>query len=380
MTPTRAYRRLLADRRGIAIPLVLMLIVFLTISLSAGFIIAGNEHQIGLDHDAQLRAFAVAQEGIEQYLVSTTTLPASFPDVQTLAVNGDTATVTMRQFRAAGPGYSAIYVVTSVGKAMKSMLRRSASTPIAQRTVSQFVTWQSGTINVQAAWTALNGLNKNGVSGTVTGVDQADATTSCSASGTTIAGIAVPDTSFHQNGGNTNWIGGNPANGPLYLGTPGQNGTAKTAIDLDWAGILAGSIPPDFTIKTTAPTSGTWPTTTQMNNFPVILVKGDLSGAPSVGKGILIVTGNATFGPDWHGLVLVGGTITMNGASGSITGAAYSGLNIQVGTAVPNAAVGNGNISVKYSACDVSKSLSKFGGWQRVQNSWVDNWPSYSVP
>ena len=63
MTPTRAYRRLLADRRGIAIPLVLMLIVFLTISLSAGFIIPGNEHQIGLDHDAQLRAFAVAQEG-----------------------------------------------------------------------------------------------------------------------------------------------------------------------------------------------------------------------------------------------------------------------------------------------------------------------------
>ena len=384
MTNHLATAALAHDRRGIALPMVLLLTVLLTISLSAGFLIAGNEHQVGTDHDAQIKAFAVAQQGVERYLTDVTALPTTFPDTRTITVTGGTATVTLRRIRASGSGFSAIYAVTSVGDATSANLRRSANTPVAERSISQFVTWQSAALNGAAAWTSLSGLTKNGNSGTASGIDAADATTGCAGGPTAVPGIAVPNTMFTQNGGSSAWIDGNPDNAPSYIGTPGQNGTAVDSIGIDWAGILAGSIAPDFTLnRLVTPNTGAWPSNAQFANWPVVLVKGNVVNGDnlSAGLGVLIVTGNADLSNfKWHGVVLIGGSLTMSGSNGQVWGTAYSGLNIQLGQSVAASAVGNGNILAQFSSCDVAKALLKFGGWHRVQNTWADNWPTYTVP
>jgi len=383
-----SMRRLLENRRGIALPLVLMLTVFLTISIGAGFLIAGNEHTVGLDHDAQLKAFAAAQEGVERYLVNVTSLPTSFPDVQVITVSGGVDTVTMRKFRdSVVGGAKAIYVVTSVGNATSSNLRRSANTPVAQRTISQLVYWQGATLSADAAFTTLATINtKNGVSGKVSGVNVADPVTSCAGGGPSIPGLAIPDTSLNMNGNNTNWIDGNPDNTPVYIGTPGPSGTARDSVNIDWPGILAGSIAPDFVLDRTGKKStGSWPTASQFLNWPVVLVKGDITNGDNLkgngGEGVLIVTGNADFSNfTWHGIVLIGGTVTNSGSGAAVWGSLYGGLNVELGQTVPAADIGNGNVLVQYNSCDVTNALNNFYGWRRVQNSWADNWPSYTVP
>lgn len=388
MTTIRPTGLPLGDRRGIALPLVLMLTVFLTISVGAGFVLAGAEHQVGTDHDAQLKAYAVAQEGVEKYLVNVTSIPTVFPDVRTISVNGGTATVTMRVIRAdGGVTAPAIYAITSVGNATSSNLRRSASTPVAERSISQFVTWQTGTITTDAAFTSLATINtKNGVSGKVSGDNVADPVTSCAGGGPSIPGLALPDGSLNANGNSTSWIDGNPDNTPVYIGSPGPSGTAVDSVKVDWAGVLAGSIAPDFVLdRTNNKNNGTWPTASQFLNWPVVMVKGDVTNGDNLkgtgGEGVLIVTGNADFSNlTWHGIVLVGGYVTNSGAGAAVWGSLFSGLNVELGMTVPATDIGNGNVLVQYNSCDISNALTNFGGWRRIQNSWADNWPSYTVP
>lgn len=396
MTTRRPERFPLGDRRGIALPLVLMLTLFLTISIGAGFIIAGNEHQVGTDHDAQLKAFAVAQEGVERYLTDVTALPAVFNNgtcvgsscinVQTISVNGGSAVDTMRLIRAkGGTGVPAIYAITATGFATAANLRRSAMTPHGQRTIAQFVIWQDATLAADAAFTSLDSINvKNGVSGKVSGDDIADPVTSCAGGGASIPGLAVPNNSVNMNGNSTSFIDGNPDNTPVYIGTPGPTGTAKDSVTVDWAGILAGSIAPDFVLdRTGGKNNGTWPTTSQFANWPVVMVKGNVTNGDNInnGEGVLIVTGNADLSNIiWHGIVLIGGDVTLSGNKANVWGSLITGLNVQLGAAAGTTTVGNGKVLVQYNSCDISKALLKFGGWRRIQNSWADNWPSYTMP
>jgi hypothetical protein len=384
--PDHAVRARVRDRRGVALALVLLLTLMLSISVGAAFIIANNEHDVGTDHDAELKAYAVAQEGVERYLTDVTSLPTTFPDTRTIGVTGGSATVTLNIFRtSASASVASIYVLTSVGKATTANLRRSSSTPVGQRTISQMLTWQTGTIDANAAFTSLSGLNiKNGSSGTVSGVDVADPATGCAGGQPAIAGLAVPNSGLDMNGNNTNFIDGNPDNTPIYIGTSGPSGTAVQSVDVDWAGILAGSIAPDFVLDRTGKKStGSWPNSSQFANWPVVLVKGNITNGDNVsnGEGVLIVTGDADLSNFiWHGIVLVGGQITLSGSKANVWGSLFTGLNEEVGTNVSTGTVGNGNVLVQYNSCDISEALLKFGGWRRVQNTWTDNWPSYAVP
>ena len=174
----------------------------------------------------------------------------------------------------------------------------------------------------------------------------------------------------------TNPINGNPDNAPILLGTPGTSGTGKDAVEVDWAGISAGTaLPPTYTIP-----GNSWPTAAQMDNWPVILVNGDLSlsGSETNGKGILIVTGNLTMGGSWNhnGIVLVGGVLTSNG-NNAIQGAVITALNIKLGINVPQNAIANGNKTFQYNSCSIASALKRIGSVQRVRNGWTDTWSSY---
>ena len=109
----------------------------------------------------------------------------------------------------------------------------------------------------------------------------------------------------------------------------------------------------------------------------MIRVNGDVD-LPSDGKGILIVTGNFSLNGSqrWDGLVLVGGTLTSSG-NNTIQGAIITGLNIKVGMAVGQTAIGNGTKTFQYSSCNLMRALGHVGSVQRVRNGWTDTWSSY---
>ncbi|HET9134866.1 MAG TPA: hypothetical protein VFN90_11210, partial [Gemmatimonadales bacterium] len=118
-------------------------------------------------------------------------------------------------------------------------------------------------------------------------------------------------------------------------------------------------------------------------NWPIVFVEGNKtlnnSDVPSpAGQGILIVTGDLTMNGNtkWSGIVLVGGRLTSNG-NNTVLGATYSGLNIKLGQTVSTQTLGNGTKTFQYHSCHIASAMARFGGWQRMTNAWVDNWPSY---
>ncbi|MES2124186.1 MAG: hypothetical protein V4503_05805 [Gemmatimonadota bacterium] len=368
---SRTCRRT-SDRRGAALMTVMLLVLLLMIAIIGAFTRTTTERRIALDETSLVDAFAIAQSGIDQYLIAKTAIPSTLPDSATYTVTGGRAVVTLRSFRTTST--DTLLLITSRGEATGS--RYNAGTSIATRTVAQFIRFGGGSIDIPGGFTALAGFNKNGSSGEASGIDQCPGSTNPA-----IAGVAVPTGGYSQSGNSsTNWINGNPDNAPLYIGTPGIAGTAKDVVDIDWAGIVARtSITPDYYQKTTSPTSGAWPTNAQINgtNWPTVFVEGN-SSMPSGGQGILIVTGDLTMSgsDDWNGLVLVGGSYTSNGNT-TVSGGLISGLNVKLGIAVSASSLGNGTKKILYNSCDLAKALAKYGGWSRMGNAWTDNWPSY---
>lgn len=365
------------NERGATLVIVLMLLVLLAIMASAGFTRASSERRVVSDLEAQTGALMVAQSGLERYLFQTTTLPSSYPSVTNLTVNGGAARVTLHRFKqSSGASDPTIYALTSVGTYTRAR-RLDNRAPVAQRSVSQLVRWNTATLDVDAAFTSLSGLLKNGTSGTVSGIDQ------CSAQ-PTIPGVAVPDATFAQSGGGGNpgaFIDGSPDNAPDYMGTPGPTGSAQQEVDIDWASIVAGTmLQPDFMVTRAGGTqTGVFPSGAQWNNWPVVRVNGDLNNGDNFdGQGILIVTGNADLSNiTWRGIVLVGGAGALSGGQTRVFGSIITGLNVKLGMTVPQTEVGNGNFLVRYNSCDIATALNRLGGWQRIPNAWTDNWPTY---
>ena len=246
---------------------------------------------------------------------------------------GGTALISLRMLRESTTTLlPAVYVITSRGS-YTAAKRYNSLTPSAQRTVATYALWVPAPFDLNAGFTSLSGITKNGGSGAI--------------------------------------IDGNPDNTAVGMGTGGPAGTAKDEVTIDWAAITAGTkLPPAFVYPA-------WPTAAQMLNWPITRVNGDLT-LPGDGQGILIVTGNLTIsgGDTWQGLVLVGGTITSNG-NNTVYGATVSGLNVKLGVAVPVSTIANGNKLYQYDSCALSRALGKIGSIQRVRNGWTDTWSSY---
>jgi hypothetical protein len=359
-----------SERRGATLPLSILVIAILSISVLVAAARLSSERQITGDQEAVMDAFTVAQAGMEEYFRALTALPAgTFPptthDTTITTLPGGTAQVSLRRLRDSTSTTPAVWVVTSRGN-NTSAKRFNFRVPSAERTVAQYAVWQPANLDMDAAFTSLSGVDKNGNSGALDGNDGCGAFPA-------IPGVAVPGGTYT---GQTSPINGNPDNAPIDLGTPGTAGTAKDAVEVDWAGISAGTaLPPNYTIP-----GNSWPTAAQMANWPVILVNGDLSlsGSEPNGKGILIVTGNLTMGGSWQheGIVLVGGVLTSNG-NNTIQGAVMTALNIKLGIAVPQVAIANGNKTFQYNSCSIASALKQIGSVRRVRNGWTDTWSSY---
>jgi hypothetical protein len=357
------------NRRGATLPLTILVIVLLGVSVAIAYMRLASERRITGEAQAQLNAFAVAQSGLERYMSLVAGKPAASPaDVTYNDLPGGTAVVTVRMLRESTTTLlPAVYVVSSRGTNTTAKRYSSSSAP-AERTIATYALWTPAPFDLDGAFTSLSGIDKNGNSGALDGNDN------CIVAGglqPAIPGAAVPNGGYT---GQTDPINGNPDNTPVQIGTPGTGGTAKDEVDIDWAGITAGTtLPPNYTLPT-------WPTAAQFANWPVVKSNGDLI-LPGTGKGILIVTGDLTINGatpplQWDGLVLVGGNVIANG-SVNIFGAIITGLNMKLGITVPVQSVGNGTKVFQYDSCNLARALGHIGSLQRVRNGWTDTWSSY---
>lgn len=355
------------ERQGFAIPTALLIIAALTIMVAGGFSLVSAERRSVADQKSQINAFRIAQQGLELFLVKRDSLmaghpgyshvPGLTPDTAVIAMSGGVATVTLTRLRPVKGSQSGLYVARSRGV---ETVGAYAGTPQGVRTVAQYVLWEPAPMQVLAGWTALSGLQKNGGSGTLGGIDL------CGDSAA-VAGVVVPV--------NPGYTGKTVA-----VGDPPVDSVAPDSVAIDWNGIVNGnSITPTITIP-----GGSWPTAAMEASFadtlstyyPIIRVNGDFA-LPSSGTGMLIVTGSLTLNGSvgWRGVLLVGNDITSNGNNG-IAGATVSGLNVKLGTYVPGSTA-NGTKQYNYDSCEVAKSTTTMGALVTLRNTWVDNWVEY---
>jgi hypothetical protein len=353
------------SRRGATLPLTILVIALLGVSVAITYARLSAERRTTGDSQAQMNAFAVAQSGLSRYMSAVSAKPAASPaDITYNDLPGGTATVTVRMLRESTTTLlPAVYVVTSRGTNTTAKRYSSAAAP-AERTVATYAVWAPTPFDLNGAFTSLSGVQQNGAgSGGLSGIDHC---TAAGGSQPAIPGVAVPNGTYS---GSTAPIDGDPDDTPDQIGTPGTGGTAKDSVQIDWAGIVAGTtLPPDYT---------SWPAS--FTNWPVIKITGDFT-MPSSGSGILIVTGDLTWNgtplKTWNGLILVGGNLVSNGAA-NIFGAIITALNIKLGTSVPVQSVGNGTKTFQYDSCNLARALGHIGYLKRVRNGWTDTWSSY---
>jgi hypothetical protein len=353
------------ERRGFAIPIAILVIAVLTIMVAGGFSLVSAERRSVADQKSQISAFRIAEQGLELFLVRRDSLMTATygaagyshvplgnaTDSLRIPLTGGYADVKLTRLRAPKGSQSGLYVVRSKGV---ETVGAYAGTPQAVRTVAQYVLWEPAPMQVLAGWTALSGLQKNGGSGTLGGIDL------CGDSAA-VAGVVVPV--------NPGYTGKTVA-----VGDPPVDSVAPDSVAIDWNGIVnLGSITPTITIP-----GGSWPTAALQDTsyYPIIRINGDYT-LPSSGQGMLIVTGNLTISGSttWKGVLLVGGDITSNGNNG-IQGATVSGLNVKLGTYVPSSTA-NGTKQYNYNSCEVAKATTTMGALVTLRNTWVDNWVEY---
>lgn len=356
----------LRNRSGFAIPAAILVIGVLSITLAAGFSLVIAERRGVDDQKAQVSAFVLAEQGLQMFFVRRDSLnfhsapPATREGPVRIYMKGGYADVELDLVKPAKGSLAGLYVVRSKGVQTQGAI---GGTPAGVRTVAQYAAWEPASMDVLAGWTAIQGINKNGNSGSFLGSD------ACGDSAA-IAGVAVPTVpGFNRpkTADSTEYIGGNPSQ-------------AAANVLIKWAGIIAHTaLTPQYTIPPDA-----LPSFADTTFYPVILIVGDAASStwssmpPAGGRGLLIVTGNiSALGNNfnWKGIVLVGGDITGNGSS-NIQGAIISGLNWKLGQNVPIDDA-NGTKTYRYNSCEVSKALRGLGALVPLQNTWVDNWVEY---
>jgi hypothetical protein len=395
------------ERRGFAIPMVILIIAFLTVTIAASYTATSSELTTTVAQRGESKAYMVAQAGLENFIARRNengfcalcgTPPATAYESTTVTLPGGYAVVVAQEIRTGTDKRPGIYLLRSkgidtsgtviTGAAMQSSFSRfgNADSTRASRTVAQLVYWNVNQVNVLSGWTSTSGLDKNGSSGTISGVDACGKKPA-------VAGIAVPDGDYGSNGNFT------PAGNPpvQYLGS---QAAANAAVKIDWDGVVNGNrIQADYTFATAGAATAGWNSidwgSAPNLKYPVIRVNDNFTLPDAGGQGTLIVMGNLTMSGNnlWHGILLVGGMMTSNG-NGTVTGATMSGLNTvltpaQLAAAQTKAAGGttlsnnppnataNGTKTFQYDSCEVAKSAGGLASYSVYPNAWMDNFVTW---
>lgn len=376
-------RTLTPNRHGFALPVVLLALFLLTGAMAAGFAIVRGETSA---NDATLQqdvAAALAETGLQQGLnnragLGLSALPGATPDSARLNLNGGYVDIVTTRLRApVGDVTPGLYFVRTRGVRTATGVSGVGN---AVATASTFASHKTITLTVQSAMTGINGINKAGSSGLISGHDVCGAKPS-------IPGVAVPTVPGITGSGQ--WR--NSIEGSTKISEiGGTQEEAADAVPIDWDAIVnGGAITPQFDV----PANGTgFPNdawfAANPSAWPTIIVRNGPNPSteftlPNFGRGLLIVFGDLRLNGNtagWSGLVLVGGRLASNG-SNEVQGGTITGLNVKLGYAVADNDVNElqGTKQYKYNSCHISSALNGSGGGTlRVyQSTFANSFPTY---
>lgn len=376
----------LSARRGFALPVVILAMFLLVGALASGFAMISGERAADDATLQQQAAAALAESGLQQAFnnragMGLAALPVGM-DSARLTLSGGYADVITTRLRApVGTTVPGLYYIRVRG------VRQSTGVAGAGDAVafaSGFAYYNPVTLTIQSSMTGANGINKNGNSGTISGVDQCPA--AAGGGQPTLPAVAVPE-----------WPGYDGKEAPLegagsppieYIGEDPEE--AAESIPIDWDAIVNGdAISPTFDVAAdgTGFPASSW-FTDNPTAFPTIIVRNgpDPSTVWSLdasGRGLLIVFGDIRLNGNnsgWDGIILVGGSLTSNG-SNQVRGATITGLNVKLGFAVTQNDVNelNGTKQFLYHSCNVASAMqnANSGALRSYQNSWANSFPSY---
>lgn len=370
-------------RPGFALPMVVLVMFLLVGAVATGFAMLSGERAADDSTLQSETAFAIAETGLQAGLrnragLGLPAVPGAGPESVRVNVDGGYADIITVRLRAAvGTTVPALYLVRSRGVNQGTATANAGN---AMQMASAFATFQQVSMTVQSAMTGINGIDKAGNAGIISGVDQCPV--GSGGSGNTLAAVAVPaDPGFT---GQTDPLEGSPLIDSIGS-TPEE---AADAVPFDWDAIVNDdAITPDFDIP--ADGSG-FPNDGWFNDnplsWPVIIVRnGPYPNTEFVltadGRGLLIVFGDINLngsGAGWEGIILVGGRLRSNG-SNEVQGATITGLNVKLGYSVEDNDVNdlNGTKQFLYNSCNVSSSLAALGTLRVFQNTWANSFPAY---
>lgn len=376
----------LKNRLGFALPMAILVTAVLTAALAAGFAAASAERSANTARRGESRAYAIAVNGLENFLIRRATLctqagsvcvddpsaagsdtervrvtvPGGYAEVLSVKVRPATGTTGTQQ---------AMFFVRSKGVDTSRLRIAGAVGDSAERIVGVYALWQVNTVNVMSSWTSLNPFQKQGTSGVITGVNE------CNPSDT-IAGLVVPKGAYSNNG---SWV----PQGDPPLDTSSTFNQLKQTIGIDWSSVVAGGIPADIEIPPASFPSSSW-FSADTTRWPVIHIHSNNYSLPAKGRGMIIADSNFIINGSemWDGVILVGGKLTSNG-SNTVAGATMSGLNRLLGgmtdTSVvyDDPSVANGNKIYQYNSCKVARASQNLRAYKTLPNTWVDNLPAW---
>jgi hypothetical protein len=370
-------------RAGFALPMVILVMFILVGALASGFAMISSESAADDAAIQQQAATALAETGLQQGLrnrpgLGLPTVPPAGVESTRVALTGGYADIVTTRLRApVGTTVPALYLVRARGVRTFSGVAGGGNA-VAMSTA--FATFQQMTMTVQSAMTGINGINKTGAAGAISGVDQCPV--GLGGTGNTLAAVAVPDDPGYN--GSTAPLVGTPQ--VQSLGATPE--LASTTVPFDWADIVSGSaITPNFTSDFAGngfPSTGwfssnptSWPTVI-VNNGPSPNNEFVLS---SFGRGLLIVYGDLRLNGNtagWNGIIIVGGRLRSNGTN-EVQGATITGLNVKLGYVVDDNDVNDlfGTKSYYYNSCNVNSALNALGALRVYQNTWANHYPTY---
>jgi hypothetical protein len=372
----------LANRKGFALPMSILVIAVLTAAIAAAFTSTNAEFTTNAAQRSENRAYNLAETGLEQFMVLRST--AGFCDHcgDPLAVDsewtrvrlpgGYADVVAIKIKPGVDPTTPAIYFIRSKG--VDTTIKLSSAMAVnAEHTVGIYAKWITATMKVSAAWTSLSGLQKNGT-GTIDGRDACGKMPD-------VAGAQTINGDFQNNGLASVFYGNPPVDtSKTFAQLAAQN-------QIDWNAIInQNSMVPDITIPDQPfPDAATFAADT--NYWPVIRVKTNGYRLPNAGRGIIIADSDfEVHGSNmWSGILLVGGALTSDG-NNTTWGATLSGLNYLLGgtptisiSGKPDAddAAANGQKTYVYDSCSVALASQRMRKYISIPNSWMDNLASW---
>jgi hypothetical protein len=375
----------LKNRAGFALPLVVVFLVVMSFALAAGLAATAAESATSTAQRGQNRAYAVAEQGLQRFLISRDSLCAlsgascladpsavtAGQDSVNLTLSGGKAIVVARLLRpqiGTKDTIPALFFVRAIGVDSSSKLR-GGDTTTAVRSVGMMVQWSTQTMSVVGAWTSLSGLNKQGAAGQIDGNDQCGKKTA-------VAGVLVPKGDYTSSGGFVPT--GNPP-----LDTSKTLAQLEPLVTIDWNGIVNGNaMTYDYVVPPDAFPSDAW-FQADTSRWPIIRVHSNNFSLPNAGRGIIVADSDFTISGSnmWNGVILIGGQLTSNG-NNTTSGATVSGLNYLLpGAAQPapgyinDNATANGTKSYVYNSCNVSRATQKLRHYVAMANTWIDDIP-----